>query len=150
KAQVDTLKPDVLYVQDLNWMDTILLHAIRRKVQLIVGQTACALRADLDFQPYDLILSSFPHYVERFRQQGLKAEYLRFAFDPRVLNRLGPVPSGKAVVFVGGYSTTHGRGGQLLEQVANRVSVDFWGYGAESLPATSLVHQSYHGEAWGL
>ena len=151
KAQVDKLRPDVLYVQDLNWMDTALLQAVRRKGRLIVGQTACALRADIDCRQYDLIISSFPHYVERFRQQGLKCEYLRFAFDPRVLNLLGPVSPGKALVFVGSYSTTtHANGGQLLEQVASRVSVDFWGYGAESLPATSLVHQSYHGEAWGL
>jgi spore maturation protein CgeB len=151
KAQVEKLKPDVLYIQDLNWMDTALLQAVRRKGRLIVGQTACALRPDLDCRPYDLVVSSFPHYVERFRQQGLKAEYLRFAFDPRVLARLGSAPPGKPVVFIGGYSAaTHANGGQLLEQVASRVSVDFWGYGAESLPPTSVVHQSYHGEAWGL
>jgi len=151
KAQVDKLRPDVLYVQDLNWVDAALLQAVRRKGQLIVGQTACALREDVDCRQYDLIVSSFPHYVERFRQQGVKSEYLRFAFAPRILNLLGPVPPGKAVVFVGGYSTqTYVNGSQLLEHVASRVSLDFWGYGAESLPATSLVHQSYHGESWGL
>src|SRR4029453_17026085 len=134
-----------------NLVGPVLLEAVRRKGRLIVGQTACALRADQDCRQYDLIVSSFPHYVERFRQQGLKCEYLRFAFDPRILNLLGSVSPGKAVVFVGSYSTaSHANGGQLLEQVASRVPVDFWGYGAESLPTTSLIHQSYHGEAWGL
>jgi len=151
KAQLDKLSPDVLYVQDLNWMDAALLRAVRRKGRLIVGQTAYALRRDVDCRQYDLIVTSFPHYVERFRQEGVKCEYLRLAFGSRVLNLLGPVPPGQAVVFVGGYSTmTYVDGSELLEHVASRVSLDFWGYGAESLPATSLVHQSYHGEAWGV
>jgi hypothetical protein len=151
KAQLDKLRPDILYVQDVNWMDPALLEAVRRKGQFIVGQTACALRKDIDFRQYDLIVSSFPHYVRRLRQQGVKCEYLRLAFGSRVLNLLGPVLPGQAVVFVGGYSTTtYVNGSQLLEHVASRVSVDFWGYGAESLPVTSLVHQAYHGEAWGI
>src|SRR5262249_49314599 len=121
------------------------------KGQLIVGQTACALREQVDCRQYDLIVSSFPHYVERLRQQGVKCQYLRLGFGSPVLDLLGRVSPGKAVVFVGGYSTmTYVNGSQLLEHVASRVSLDFWGYGAESLPATSFVHRSYHGEAWGL
>src|SRR5439155_1969331 len=98
----------------------------------------------------NLRVSSFPHYVERFRQQGIKSEYLRFAFEPRVLKLLGAVQPRHAVVFVGGYSLNHANGNRLLEHVAGRVAVDFWGYGAESLPADSFVRRSCRGEAWGL
>ena len=151
KAQVDKLRPDVLYVQDLNWVDAAVLRAVRRNGRLIVGQTACALRDDVDWRQYDLVVSSFPHYVQRFREQGIKCDYLRLAFGSRTLSLLGPLPPGKAAVFVGGYSTAvYVNGSQLLEHVASRVSLDFWGYGTESLPTTSLVHKSYHGEAWGI
>jgi spore maturation protein CgeB len=150
KAQVEKLRPDVLYVQDLNWMETPLLQAVRKKGRLIVGQTAYVLRQDMNWEPYDLIVSSFPHYVERFRQLGTKSEYLRFAFEARVQKLLGEVQPRHAVVFVGGYSPNHANGNRLLEHVAARSTVDFWGYGAESLPANSLVRRSCRGEAWGL
>ena len=55
-----------------------------------------------------------------------------------------------AVVFVGGYSRNHANGNRLLEHIASRVTVDFWGYGAESLPASSFVRRSCRGEVWGL
>src|SRR5438105_15107863 len=36
KAQVGKLRPDVLYVQDLNWMETPLLPAVRKQARLVV------------------------------------------------------------------------------------------------------------------
>src|SRR5437870_1867509 len=150
KAQVEKFKPDVVYVQDLNWTDAAFLHAIKRTGRLVVGQTAYALREDVDYEPYDLILTSFPHYVVRFRRQGIRCEYLRFAFEPRVLKLLGSVQSRPAVVFVGGYTSNHTGGNRLFEHVAGQVAMDFWGYGEEGLPAASLIRRSFRGEAWGL
>lgn len=150
KAQVETFKPDVVYVQDLNWTDADFLRAIKRTGRLVVGQTAYALREDLDYGPYDLILTSFPHYVEQYRKQGIKSEYLCFAFEPRVLKLLGAMQPRHAVVFVGGYTSNHSNGNGLFEHVAGQVPVDFWGYGIEALPATSSIRRSYHDEAWGM
>ena len=150
KAQVEKLRPDVLYVQDLNWMEAPLLQAVRKKGRLIVGQTAYVIRQDMNWEPYDLIVSSFPHYVDSFRETGIKSEYLRFAFEPRVQRLLGDVRPRHAVVFVGGYSPNHANGNRLLEHVAASRTVDFWGYGAESLPENSFVRRSCRGEAWGL
>ena len=150
KAQVEKFKPDVVYVQDMNWMEAALLRAVKRTGRLVVGQTAYALREDMDWGPYDLIVSSLPHYVERFRRQGIRCEYLRFAFEPRVLKLLGSVQSRPAVVFVGGYTSNHTGGNRLFEHVAGQVPMDFWGYGEEGLPATSLIRRSFRGEAWGL
>ena len=150
KAQVEKLQPDVVYVQDLNVTDEDCLRAVKRKGRLIVGQTAYALRDGLDYSPYDLILTSFPHYVERFRAQGIKSEYFRLAFDPRVLNRLGEAQVRQQVAFVGAYTDRHLNGNRLLEYVAGRVPVTFWGYGMTGVPSDSLIRKSYHGEAWGL
>lgn len=149
-AQIDRLKPEVLYVQDLNWLEATLLREIRPRVRFIVGQSASRLRPDVDLSWYDLVLTSFPHYVERFRQQGLPAEYFRLAFEPVVLERLGPVSTASGTVFVGGFSPEHPDGTRVLESVAREVGVDFWGYGVETLSADSPVHPRYHGEAWGL
>lgn len=150
KAQVEHFKPDVVYVQDMNWTDAAFLRAITRRGRLVVGQTAYALREDIDYGPYDLVLTSFPHYVGQFRSQGVRSEYLRFAFEPRVLEFLGPVQSRYDVTFVGGYTGNHATGTRLFEYVAGRVPVQFWGYGADGLPQGSVIRKSYHDEAWGM
>jgi len=67
-----------------------------------------------------------------------------------VLKLLGSVKSRPAVVFVGGYTSNHTGGNRLFEHVAGQVPMDFWGYGEEGLPATSLIRRSFRGEAWGL
>ncbi|MCL4460024.1 MAG: glycosyltransferase [Chloroflexi bacterium] len=149
-AQIEKLRPDILYIQNLNWVDDSWLRAVRSRVRLVVGQTAYPLRDDLDYRCYDLILTSFPHYVDLFRRQGVSSEYLRLAFEPEVLKRLGSIQSAYDTVFVGGYTGHHRAGSQLLEQVARKVPLDFWGYGTESLPKDSPIRQRYHGEAWGL
>jgi len=148
-AQVKQYRPDVLYVQDMNEVSAIFLHEMRPHVRLIVGQIACAIAKEADFTEYDLILSSFPHFVERFRREGCKSEYLKLGFEPRVLNRLS---DGKryGAVFVGGLSRQHQKRTQFFEELANHDPVDFWGYGFDELPRNSPLHKRYHGDAWGL
>jgi hypothetical protein len=150
KQQVEALNPDVVYVQDLNWTEESFLKAIKTRRRLIVGQTACALREKIDYSAYDLVVTSFPHYVEQFSRQGVKSEYLRFAFEPRILKQLEQLPLTHQATFVGSYSTHHSSGTHLLEEVARRVPVAFWGYGAEGLPEDTPIRRSFHGEAWGL
>lgn len=150
QAQVGQLRPDVLYVQNMNWTDATLLKAVKAKTHLIVGQTAYALRSNLDFQPYDLVITSFPHYVDRFRSQGLHSEYLRFAFDERVLDRLDVHNHTYNVTFVGGFSPRHRQGTAIFEQLAQEGPVEFWGYGVKNLPENSLVRRYHRGQAWGI
>jgi len=150
RAQVEHMRPDVLYVQNLNWTDEVFLRSVRSRVGLIVGQNASSLRPDLDYGAYDLILTSFPHYVEKFRGHGVQSEYLRLAFDPRVLDYLDSVKPRYPVVFVGGYSSSHQSGIEILEHLVRQVPADFWGYGVDTLPHSSPIRWRYHGEAWGL
>jgi len=54
------------------------------------------------------------------------------------------------VVFVGGFSNAHGKGTAMLEEISERVPVEFWGYGVESLAEDSPTRKRYNGEVWGL
>ena len=54
---------------------------------LIAGQIASAAPPVDRLRMFDLILTSFPHFVERFRALGVDAEYFRIGFDQRVLGR---------------------------------------------------------------
>lgn len=148
--QVAQIQPDVLYIQDISWTDTWCLRALRRHTRLIVGQIAAPFPRLLDLRPYDLLLSSFPHYVTRFRARGAASEYLRLAFEQRILERLPDRDPQYDIVFVGGVSAAHRAGIQVLEAVARSTPVDFWGYGSQTLPVGSPIRRQHHGEAWGL
>lgn len=150
--QIRRAKPYVVYIQDMNDTSRDFLQAIRPFVRMIAGQIATPVVRQIPFDCYDVIFSSFPHYVSKFRPAGLTSYYQPLAFDPRVLERI-TVPDYRersiGCSFVGGISALHVESYRLLEMLAEKTPIEFWGYGAETLPADSRVHARHHGEAWG-
>jgi hypothetical protein len=151
-AQVADFRPDVLYVQDLSVLPRPRLERLRRHAPRIVGQVASRLPSDDRLGAYDLIVTSFPHFVERLESAGVPSAYLRIGFDPRVLEHVTLDRRAAArAVFVGGLGgSQHGHGNAVLESAAGELPIDFYGYGADTLPDGSPVRAAYKGEAWGL
>ncbi|MBT1072724.1 methyltransferase domain-containing protein [Pelotalea chapellei] len=150
--QIRLIKPRVVYLQNLGLATKQFLAEIRPHTDLIVGQIACPIPSQTDISGLDIIFSSFPHFVERFRAAGITSYYQPLAFEPRVLKSLTHFAYQKRPVecsFIGGISPMHGKGYQLLEQLAVSVPIHFWGYGAETLPPGSAIRNSHHGEVWG-
>jgi glycosyltransferase involved in cell wall biosynthesis len=143
-------RPDVLYFQDLSLCEPRFIRTIRPFVKLIVGQIASLPPPDSYLHGCDLILTSFPRYVERFRSMGINSEQLGIGFEPAVLNRLSKKSSPYEAVFVGGFAYVHAEGTATLEKVAREIDLDVWGYGAENIKADSPLRRHFHGEAWGL
>ena len=148
-ARVRAFKPDVLYCQDLSFFPPHALTELKKTVPLIVGQIACPLPPGNFLRPYDLILTSFPHFVPRFHEMGIKSEYFRIGFDTRVLDILGDVPRDVPVSFVGGISRHHGKAIPMLEHLAETTPIQFFGYGAATLPRSSPIRKRHNGEVWG-
>lgn len=149
-AQVKASKPDVLYCQDLSFFPGEVLRELKQYVRLIVGQIACPLPPVSFLTGYDLILTSFPHFVDRLRALGVGSEYFRIGFDDRVLSLLGHVEKDTDFSFVGGISRHHGGAIPLLEYLADQTNIRVFGYGADSLPSSSPIRQRHGGEVWGL
>lgn len=158
-AQLEAFAPDVVYVQDLWALDRAFLDAQRAQGRLIVGQIASEPPGPEILRGYDLILSSFPHYVERFRALGVDSAYLRIAFYEEVLDRLrragvDPAPdaaSRSGAVFVGGVDpAVHRERVELLDRLCSATDLDVYGYGAETLPPGSPIRRRFRGQAWGL
>lgn len=149
-AQIKAEKPDVLYCQDLSFFPGEVLRELKQYVRLIVGQIACPLPPESFLKGYDLILTSFPHFVPRLRALGVASEYFRIGFDPRVLEKLGEVPKDVEASFVGGISRHHGKAIPVLEYLARTTPIQFFGYGADRLDADSPIRARHHGEVWGL
>jgi spore maturation protein CgeB len=159
RAQVATFDPHVVYVQDLWFFRRDELDRMRGEGRLVVGQIASQPPGADIVRGFDLITTSFPHYVERFRAAGVGSEYFPIAFDERVLERLranGVDPDPRShrevgVAFVGGLNAgVHPAGVALVERLARRLPLEAWGYGGDVLPADSPLRARYRGEAWGL
>ena len=120
--QIRKIQPDIVYVQNIGFVPGKLLRSVRPKVKLIVGQIASPVPPLLDYKAYDLIITSFPHFVDFFKKKGVSSEYLKLAFEPSVLDSVGPNKRVYDVTFVGGLSR---------------------------VDKSSNLYKYHHGEVWG-
>ena len=97
---MDLLRPDVV-------------AAVRRRVRFVVGQVATELPPGRGSDSYHLIVSSIPALVDQFRTDGADAQWLPLAFEPSLVERIGPVEQGCYRFFVG----------SLRPRYADRVAV---------------------------
>lgn len=149
--QVEDFAPDVVYLQNLHVLSDDTMAALRHTGALVAGQIASAAPEADRLRMFDLILTSFPHFVETFRALGVASEYFRIGFDPRVLERLGPVPPTGDVTFVGALNAIrHRHGNRVLAQAARRLPIEFYGYDLRGWPPWSPIRRRYRGESWGL
>lgn len=150
--QIRRARPQAVYFQDTSIGTSDFLSSIRPSTDLIVGQIACAMSSGTDFSKFDIIFSSFPHYIQQFHERGITAYYQPLAFDPRVLQKLHNHEKMYPVTFIGGLgkTLTWVNRTALLEYLAESFTIDFWGYGIETLSPDSPILKRHHGEAWGL
>lgn len=148
-AQIEQMAPDVILNQEMSYVRMACLKRIVRRGTKIVGQIASAWPIGEKFARYDLIVSSLPNMVQRFRAAGVRTEVSRLAFDPRVLECMQPVARDIDVSFVGSLSADHRERLRLLETLAQLVPLRVWGSGVEHLPMTSPIRGCFQGEAWG-
>jgi hypothetical protein len=123
------------------------LTALRRRTTLLVGQLASAPPQAERVRVYDLLLTSYPHFVGRL---AVPTEFLGIGFDDRVLARIEDPPR-HDVVFVGQLGgTSHRRANAVIESAARDVAIDVWGPGVEEWPPRSPFRLRHHGTAWGM
>jgi spore maturation protein CgeB len=159
-AQIEELDPDVVYVQDVTYVERLRSRTLDDSRSYLVAQVGSQLPNLEVLRRYDLVTTLVPPLVERLRALDLDAEYLSAAFDEAVLARLEaegvtadpgderPHP----VSFVGSIhpDSVHRRGVELLERVASEVDLEVWGPIHAKLARSSPVRSRHRGEAWGL
>ncbi len=158
-AQIEELRPDVIYLQDISMGTNALLSRLKPLCELIVGQIASPLPARAALDQLDVIISSFPHFVDRFRRDGILSLYQPLAFPSEALAKaLGDDVMSTTdtshrdipVSFIGGISALHSDSNDLLCRLASETDIGFWGYGGASLPPESPIAKRHHGPLWGL
>lgn len=156
-------RPDVIFLQDLN----LVTHVPYSFRSLLAGQLSCPWPGDETVGKFDVLYTSFHHYVSRIEKLGVRAVFNPLAFEPSVLDWVFPdtfpvIPTDSKnmkyerihdCVFIGGVGNpSHWRYGmEVLETVAREIpTFKWWGYGIETLPANSVLRAKYQGQAFGL
>lgn len=148
EAQIENFSPDVLYLFDIEHFSPRFLRRIKKGC-FMVAQKASPISRMESFKEADLVFTSFPHFVRKFRSEGIKSEYLKLAFGKRVLSIIQKQPKVYNCTFAGGITRHHSRGNKILNEVSNKEKIDVFGYGKNDLDKNSELCKMHHGEVWG-
>jgi hypothetical protein len=150
-AQIEDFRPDLVFNQDIFYVDTGLARRIKNIGNpILIGQVGIEPPRGEDWSVYDLMISQLPATVRSFRALGIHAEVNHLAFEPAILDLLPEPPVMDVdVSFVGTVSVDHQQRIALLEAVAERYDLKLWGNRPQALPASSPLHRCFQSEVWG-
>src|SRR5260370_1071303 len=150
-AQIEDFRPDLVLNQDIFHADTSFMRRIKGIGKpILIGQVGIEPSRGEDWSVYDLMISQLPTTVKAFRALGVRSEVSHLAFEPDILDALPEAPAlDVEVSFVGSVSVDHRQRIALLEAVAKRYDLKFWGNFPQSLPASSPLRRCFQGEVWG-
>jgi spore maturation protein CgeB len=160
-AQTKAISPDIFYTGSMFEYYGEFLGEIKKIVKKIYGWISCPIPNGAKPIQLDLILSSSPHYIELFREEGFNSELLPAAFDADIVikNNLNFEPT-IPISFVGGLSIAHQQRIEGIKRMVAKTPIELYGYGIDNLPdnRNSIVKKifknpiqaRFQGEVWGL
>lgn len=166
--QCKVFRPDIFFIGSMFEYYGDFLAEIQSYAKSIFGWISCPMPSGIFHKSHPrLILSSSPHYVDQFRQSGLKSELLPAFFDNRILDAVAREREKDKradtiydFTFVGGVTRAHKSRAAAIKKLAKKTSIKLFGYGYEGAfhfsrrfrPAIfpNYVQRAYLGESWGL
>jgi predicted O-methyltransferase YrrM/predicted Zn-dependent protease len=158
KRQIETIKPDVLYLTDPISFDSRFVRELNWRPRLVLGWRAAVIPLQTDWSEFDLILSNSSICREHALRVGAKAvRHFQPGFPGGFAERTQDLPKRWDVVFSGQAGSEHLKRRQLLTAVAkapvaNRGEFSIGYYlmtsEASDLPAGLAMHN--YGARWGM
>jgi spore maturation protein CgeB len=149
EKQVKDFLPDVVYIQDINYVLPENVLRLRQLGFTVVGEIASPLPPDRFLKSYDAIVSALPTIVSYCENLGVKAFNLPLAFDDANVSAHKRVDRDIDTIFIGSV----GKAWQTLElltEVAKEVSnLRIYGPISDRSIAKAGLQEFYFGEAWG-
>lgn len=156
RRYVQLYKPDVLYVIGLGSISNEFLQEIKKEARLfLIAQNASDWR-DMEelyeyLHPYDLFLSSFPHYAAAIQNMGKSSEYFRLCFCEKALEYVKlMIQRDIDISFVGGFGPRWGDAMNMFERISEKYNFRLYGEGLfldNNFPA---LKRSHYGPLYGL
>lgn len=149
--QIKHTKPDVVYVQDINFIPFFFAKAIKKYCRILVGEIASPPPPKEFFANYDLIVSALPSIVEMVAGWGIPSKYLPLGFEIRNNFASNALSRDIDVLFVGSFSRHQPQTAALLRDIAERnKGLRIYGPVKPSTLRRYKLSEFYFGEAWGL
>ena len=99
--QIDFFRPDILWFDDCGAPVDEILCGIKQRPRLVVGWSGSAIPQIRNRYSLDLVLSCAPEAVETLKQRGMDAAHLNHAFQPSIVEVVGPVSKIRDLAFMG-------------------------------------------------
>ena len=160
--QVKKLKPEVFFTGSMFEFFGSFLDEIKRLVPHVYGWVACDIPAGVNVGKLELVVTSLPYYVDKFRKQGINSEYMNAAFDQDVLKKLGLHDKEDIdLSFIGSFTRHHSNRKELVKRMLDQTQIVLYGTGMDQLSEknsflskifkpTTLLKERWKGETWGL
>jgi len=148
--QVKRMKPDVVFVQDINLLPPALSKEVRKHTSLLVGEIASPLPPKPFLLAYDLIISALPSIVDTARSWGLASTGIPLGFDERwaTVSRASDRPID--AIFIGSFSRLQPQTTPLLQAVSRTIpGLRIYGPAEPGALEEAGLHEHYAGRAWG-
>jgi len=151
KAQIKHYRPDVLLNQAVDGISGEFIKELKPYVRLVVGQHAATqISEDEDLSGYDMMISSFPSTLDYFSRKGITSYLSRLGFEPSVLPHLNASGARHEVTFAGNFFAVHSSREAWMEVLCREFpQLKIWAPTLGQLPAGSVLHRHYAGQAWG-
>lgn len=153
--QINIEKPDVLYCQDLSFLPADTLKTFKQIGITLAAQHSCPWAGDQQVREFDVVFTSFPHYIDKIKSLGAHSAFLPIAFGGEyVFDRITPsITRPYPITFVGGINagSGHWANGTIFLDYIAQAFPDFkwWGYAiGNNIP--QALKNTYQGEAWGV
>lgn len=148
--QVERLRPDVVYVHDINLIPPRMVRELRRHAGLVVGEHASPLPPRAYVQSYDLLVSALPAIVDLAREWGVDAEWIPLGFDDRWVSP-GPASARPIdAIFVGSFTRLQPTTAPLLRAVGEAVpGLQIYGQADPRVLEQTGLARYHRGPAWG-
>lgn len=160
-AQVRKFRPDIFYLSSMFEYYGEFLKSIKPYAKHIFGWINCELPKDLDLTNIELMLTSVPYFVDNFRKEGIKSEWLHSAFDPQILDLTGPAEKPDIdFSFIGSLTRAHRNRINIIKALIEHTPLQIFGTGVELIPddrnifkrlmSKNIYEKRTRPQVWGL
>lgn len=133
EAQVRYFCPDILFADDYGAYNADFIQQLRSccpSIKLVLGWCGAPYSDSSIFKSHDIVFSNIPDLVNIFREQGHKSEYIKHAFEPRILEK---IETGRAKTinfsFIGSINkgkSAHQQRELLIKELIEKVNLQIW------------------------
>lgn len=122
--QIEEFEPDILYLSDPVTFEGNFLRKLRHKPKLVIGWRGAAFPPNIDWNGFDIMLSSLEPLLDHAVQCGARAGEMFFpGFPPKFFERIKRITPTIDMVFVGQYTLSqHAKRGYYLRKAALNAS----------------------------